>query len=143
MKLIDERQDALEGKASGVRPAPPMDLLNCAAQHLRAVETYERLVTSNRAPDLDAEANSRQEVIHTLADLRRALQQNVEESSSTRPDLLLAVQHYATAEQQRSDAARAFTDSKLDLPALERAIEIYREAADQIRLAVLNSGTVL
>jgi hypothetical protein len=145
MKLIDERQNAVKGNAAGFRHAPALDLLQDAARHLRAVDRYERLVTSEVPPDLGAEAECRQVVIDTLADLRRAFQLagNVEESDIPRRNLLLAVRNYLRAEKQRSEAAQAFTDSKLELPVLERAIAIHRETADQIRMAALNSGAFL
>jgi hypothetical protein len=143
MKLIEER--AVSQGDWPIAASEPHDLLLAAAvKHMQAADAYNQLVQSPGAIDLKTEADARNNVVQSLADLRSAAEKiTLSEPADNGSALLSAVEHYLSADEQRLQATLAFTESSIDLPALERIIATQIEAADQLRLEILNFGANL
>jgi hypothetical protein len=142
MKLIEDR--ALSRASCPIAASEPQGLLRAVVKHMQATDTYGQLVGSPGAINFEREADARQEVVETLAEVRSAAGRvALHEPGIAGSALLSAVEHYLNADEQRSEATLAFTESRIDLPTLERTIATHIEAADQLRLEALSHGAAL
>ncbi|QIK79448.1 GAF domain-containing protein [Sphingomonas piscis] len=135
MKLIDERTPAGDGGEGQVGDG----LLACVELHLRASDTYARLVRGSKELDFAEEAKARGDLVRTLGGLRDHYNQN----ASADEELRQAVGRYLQADETRGAATRQFANGEIDLPVLESAIRQHMDSTDYLRLIALNQGADL
>jgi GAF domain-containing protein len=146
MKLVDERTQAGEPEEeTGTRGGN--DILQCVAEHLRALDDYSALLRGSAEVDLSEEARRREGVERTYRSLADRFR-NVENEASLGNDdrtsrLLQAGRAYIAASAAREEAGRAFADGRVDLAGLEGSIRTQNDASDALRIAALHLGAII
>lgn len=134
-QLVKERTAMLRPRVDSL-DEEPTELIECLLAHLDGLSDYEALL-SQSILDLDAETKSRDNVMRSLARLRKAFEED-EGAADNEMRRLLGL--YLGAEQQRSDAASAFAAGQVRLRELELCIAAQADALARLRVGVLDHG---
>lgn len=143
MKLIDQRTAALEQRDTDGEADAARDVLQCVAQHLRALDSYAALLAGSAEVDLDQEARRRGEVDRTYRGLVEKLGQSNEAPTSHHESasrLLKAGGAYIAASREREEAGIGFAEGRLALADLESSIRKQNDASDALRMVALHLG---
>lgn len=145
MKLVDDRSEDGERQPEPGTP-DANDILQCVAEHMRALDDYSDLLRGSADVDLNEEARRREAVERTYRSLVDEFQNEDEPSSGADAPisaLLQAGRAYIDASADREQAGREFADGRADLTSMEASIRRQNDASDTLRVAALHLGAII
>lgn len=146
MKLVDERTGGAERSDDDTGTQSAKDILECVAEHLRALDDYSALLRGSVEVDLNEEARRREKIersYRSVAEMFQNAGDLAHESDARTSAMLDAGRAYISASSEREQAGREFAEGRVDLSRLESSIRRQNDAADALRISALHLGAII